>query len=393
MDRMFAYLDECGAYGFNFSTKSNSTLFIVTAVMVKESDVTAVKSALSDIRKVEFGGHEIKSSHIKGKHSRRVRILNKVLSLPFNILAIVVDKKSLFIDSGIYKSKKTFYKFINQLVYKELRAAYPILTIVTDRVGGNEFTEEFTKYVKANRISLNLFDLEEFEIVDSQSENVVQLSDLIAGTLSYIFEDNKKISVPGNIDYKKMLDKKLLITKFFPKSYDESLFEHLDGEGCHNKDIALIAYRKAVEFILANESSEDEDIRKQVFTLNYLLFRFKYNNLRRYISTKELMSALNKSGYTSSSEQAFRNKIIGQLRDNGIIISSSTKGYKIPSTEQEICDYYQHVGSVVLPMIHRLQICNDLLKISSTERVDYLEKDEFKGLLTLVNAIKDIEHK
>jgi hypothetical protein len=393
MEKMFAYLDEWGAYGSNFTTMSNSTLFIVAAILVKESDAATVRSALEEIRKDEFQGKEIKSNHIKGKHVRRVRILNRVLHLPFNVLALIVDKRSLFADSGINKNKKTFYKFINQLLYKELRAAYPKLEIVTDKIGENEFVDEFTKYVKEKSVPLDLFDSVEFDVVDSKFENAVQLADLIAGTLSYIYEDNKKNSVPANINYKNMLDKKLLSIKFFPKSYDERLFEHSDGEDSYNKDIALIAYRKAIEFINANESSVEEDIRMQVFTLNYLLFRFKYNNLRRYIPTKELMSALNRSGYTYMSKQAFRNKIIGHLRDIGVIISSSSKGYKLPSTEREICDYYQHVCSIVLPMIHRLKTCNDLLKLSSANSVDYLQKNEFNGLQTLVNAITDIEYK
>lgn len=392
MDKMFAYLDECGAYGFNFSTNSNSTKFIVVAVLVKETNVETIKVALSKIREEEFSGKEIKSNGIKGKHERRTKILNRVLHLPFNIFALVIDKRNLFAESGIYKSKKTFYKFINQLVYKELRASYQSLRIITDKIGENEFADEFTKYVKENRQPISLFDEEEFDVIDSKLENAVQLADLIAGTLSYVYEENKNKSVPANIDYKKMLDKKLLNIKFFPQSYDENLFEHLDGDDNYNKEIALIAYRKAVEFIKDNDSSNDEDISRQVFTLNYLLFRFKYNNLRRYIPTKELMSALNRSGYSQMSEQAFRNKVFGRLRDKGVIISSSPKGYKLPSTEKEICDYYQHVNSVVLPMIHRLQICNDLLRVSSTDSVDYLQKGEFKGLQTIVNAIKEVEH-
>jgi len=393
MDKMFAYLDECGAYGFNFSTNSNSTKYIVVAILVKETDVTIVNVAMSKIREEEFGGNEIKSNRIKGKHERRVRILNRVLNLPFNVLALVVDKRSLFAESGIYKSKKTFYKFINQLIYKELRASYQNIRIITDKVGEHEFADEFTKYVKEHRQHISLFDEEEFDVVDSKSENAVQLADLIAGTLSYVYEDNKRKTTPTNIDYKKMLDKKLLSIKFFPKSYDENLFEHLEGDDSYNKEIALIAYRKASEYVQENNSSTDDDIRRQVFTLNYLLFRFKYNNLRRYVPTKELMSALNRSGYTPISEQAFRNKVFGRLRDKGVIISSSPMGYKLPSTEREICDYYQHVGSVVLPMIHRLKICNDLLKLSSSDSVDYLQKSEFKGLQTVVNAIKNVEHK
>ena len=50
---------------------------------------------------------------------------------------------------------------------------------------------------------------------------------------------------------------------------------------------------------------------------------------RKYIPTKELINQLVYLGYEKMSLQTFRNKIIAKLRDNEVIISSSTGGYKI----------------------------------------------------------------
>ena len=49
----------------------------------------------------------------------------------------------------------------------------------------------------------SLFDEEIFTLVNSKNENGVQLADLIAGTLSYIYDDNKQSNVPKDIDYLK----------------------------------------------------------------------------------------------------------------------------------------------------------------------------------------------
>ena len=118
-----------------------------------------------------------------------------------------------------------------------------------------------------------------------------------------------------------------------------------------------------------------------------------YYSLRRYISTKELMSALVRADYGHISEQAFRSKVIGSLRDKGVIISSSPKGYKLPSSEKEIFDYYQHVSGVVLPMIHRLNLCNESLRLGSNNALNYLSNNEFKGLQIIVDAMKQNDHK
>lgn len=392
MENMYAYIDECGAYGFDFAKSSNSTMFIVVAILIKESDRTKVNDALEQIKNKEFSGNEIKSNGIKGNCERRVRILNKVLSLPFNILSFVVNKKEIFSSGGIRKSKKTFYKFINELLYEELRRHYPRLTIITDEVGSHEFTDEFIKYVTKNRKPLSLFDSEEFRIVNSKSINAVQLADLVAGTLSYVYENDKKKKVPKEVDFLHMLNKKLLKINFFPKSYDDKLFEHLEGDANYDINIASIAYRKATSFVETHKDNTDEETRRQVFILQYLLFRFKYNRLRRYISTKELIGALAASHFTPISVPVFRNKVIGKLRDKGVIISSSHKGYKLPSSEAEIYDYYQHVNSVVLPMISRLNKCNDTLKLVSKNNCNYLDKASYKGLHVISNAFREITH-
>lgn len=70
MERIHAYIDESGAYGFDFSKVANSTHFIITAVTVKESDIPQVEEAVKKLI-VEFGfvpsgdfylGFEIKAS-------------------------------------------------------------------------------------------------------------------------------------------------------------------------------------------------------------------------------------------------------------------------------------------------------------------------------------------
>lgn len=48
-ESIFAYIDECGAYGFNFDKPQNSPLFIITAIIVKDSDVSVVEECVAKI--------------------------------------------------------------------------------------------------------------------------------------------------------------------------------------------------------------------------------------------------------------------------------------------------------------------------------------------------------
>lgn len=392
MKNYYVFLDECGAYGFEFSKSGTSKSFIVAAILIEDSDVDIVNSAIDAVRKKYFCGSEIKSKNVGGNYGRRLRILNEIKDLPFSVFALVVDKQSIFADHGITKNKRTFYKFINQILYQELRTNITYLNIRADEVGSNEFCIEFAKYVETKKCTSSLFDQQTYNFVNSKMDNGVQLADLIAGTLSYIYDEDKSVNIPNKgTELLNIIQTKSPRILFFPKEYDEHLFEHLEGNANYNRCIAELAYRKAQAFVDQHKTDKDEIMQKQRFVLNYLLFRFKYNKYRKYIPTKELINALISNGYSVKSEQVFRNKIIGNLRDQGVIISSSSKGYKLPSSEREISDYYQHVNSVVIPMIKRLKICNDILKSSSDEHVDYIEKTEYKALKCFLEAYSIIE--
>jgi len=112
----------------------------------------------------------------------------------------------------------------------------------------------------------------------------------------------------------------------------------------------------------------------------------------RYQQSNNKNNIKESNGYEIKSEQIFRSRIIGKLRDNGVIISSSTKGYKLPSSEQEIIDYYQHVNGVIVPMLNRLNICNELLRLGTTNNIDYTSKAEFIVLKRLLETFKAVNN-
>ena len=135
-------------------------------------------------------------------------------------------------------------------------------------------------------------------------------------------------------------------------------------------------------FLKENQHSDDDEIRAQKLILEYLVFRFINNDLRQYISTRELKNYLQKNGFGEMSTQAFRTKIIGKMRDKGVIISGSSakKGYKIPAKEAELFDFINHGTSIILPMLARLKTCRDIVKLSTNNEVDLFDKTEYASL-------------
>ena len=93
MERVYAFTDEYGAFGWDIDNPSVSTHFIITAIIVKESDVECFTQKAEAFRKKHFQTGEIKSSKIGKDNARRLRVLADIQDIPFSIFSVCVDKK------------------------------------------------------------------------------------------------------------------------------------------------------------------------------------------------------------------------------------------------------------------------------------------------------------
>ena len=70
MERVYAFTDEYGAFGWELNNPSVSTHFIITAIIVKKSDLASFTEKAEALRKKHFQTGEIKSSKIGKDHKR-----------------------------------------------------------------------------------------------------------------------------------------------------------------------------------------------------------------------------------------------------------------------------------------------------------------------------------
>lgn len=379
MERIYAFTDESGAFGWDLENPNVSTHFVISAIIVKESDLNTLRNEVEKVRKKYFQTGEMKSSHIGKKHNRRKRILSDLLQLPFSIFSVVFDKRMLTASKGL-QYKTSFYKFMNNIVHKELRHAFSDLTIVADEIGGSDYMKSFSNYVSERQDIPNLLGEAKFFFESSHNDVLIQLADIISGTIAYEYDAHR--NTPDTPKYHKMLDKKIIRTEFYPKTFETYTVENSALAEEYDIAIANLCLKQAIEFINIHNNDEDEDIQAQIIILKYLLFRFMNNDLRAYIPTKELKNQLSHTNFSDISTQTFRTKIIGKLRDSGVIISGSSakKGYKIPAKESELFDFINHGTTIIMPMLERLKKCRDLVKLGTANELDLFSKTEYSSL-------------
>lgn len=374
--RIYAFTDEAGNHGFDFSKKDLSTHFIVTSILIEEDKIDEVERQVDIVRKKYFQKGEMKSSSVGKNHKRRCIILDQLLEIDFKIFAVVVDKRGIDTSSGL-QYKKSFYKFINNLVHKELRGAFPILTICADEIGNNDYMNSFVQYVKEREEYPDLFHDRDFYFQNSKNSVIIQLADFISGTLLFTYDINKNKDAPN---YIKILNNKIIRIENYPKKINNYIFGNGALAKDYDTDIANISLKRAQMFISKYENIQEYDIRIQLQVLKYLCFRFINNDTRKYIPTKELTNYLRRSIGVDLNIQYFRTKIIAKLRDENVIIASSPKGYKLPSKEEELYDFINHGTTIIIPMLSRLKKCRDIVKIETMGKLDLFDNTEYIDL-------------
>lgn len=393
MERVYAFTDEYGAFGWDIDNPSVSTHFIITAIIVKESNLNEYTEKAEALRKKHFQASEIKSKNVAGNHTRRQRILNDMADIPFEIFAVCIDKKKCLdnMNTKGLQHKKTFYKFMNNIVHRELRRAFQKITIVADEIGSNDYMQSFCKYVNARQDMPNLFGDANFRFHDSKNDVRIQVADFISGTLAYIYDCHKKCTEAP--DYFQMLKNKIIRVESYPKTYETYVLETSVIAEDYDEDIAKICFAQAVKFIEHNANTDDPEISAQIIVLQYMLFRFMNNDTRGYIYTNELKEQLSNTDMRNISDSTFRMRIIGKLRDKGVIIASSQKGYKIPSKQSELYDFINHDAKIVIPMLSRLKKCRDLIKLGTVNELDLLDHTEYSQLKSFFDSLPIAEER
>ena len=385
--RDYAFTDECGNNSFKFDSQGVGTHFIVAAVIVEGSKLASWGRKAEAIRSKLCEGGKTSTKKVEKDHNRRERILQRLLELDFSLYSVIADKRALYSEG--FRYKKSFYKFLNGLVYKELYRTFPQLYLVVDEHGRNDFMRSLKNYVEKRHIR-DLFKGSDFEARSSTQQIGIQVADFMAGTLSFLFYEKKKGE--GSQNFLEMLRPKLTSIYHFPMRFevahllDDELNETAGNN--YNPEITRLSIDKALDFI-DQTRADDQEKQDQLIFLKLLLLQHRVFLHNDYISTKEVMDHLNLNRDTEIQEQHFR-RVVGKLRDKGILIASSNKrsgGYKLPTSLSDIESFVSHGNQLVLPMLHRIQRCREVLKLATHNQLDVLNNPEFQELRKLLDSM------
>jgi hypothetical protein len=277
--------------------------------------------------------------------------------------------------------KKSFIKFANGRLYNALFHRLHELTVYADGHGDATFIDGFRRYLLEHHAP-DLFSQPRVEIVDSKAYVLVQLADFLVGTAAKLYEG--KASGASRQIFLDFLHKKRIRIDEWPPRF-ESTETGVTGLHAIDAQIAATSLAAAARFLSAYEDSGDVELQAQHALLSYLLFRARFPNGEEFVSTQELMEHLHAQGFPEIEKHYVRSNLLSRLRDRDVVIASSPRGYKIPTSYADMVGFADLVDGIVWPLLQRLKRANDVIALSSAGKANLLAEERSARLRRLLD--------
>lgn len=376
-----AFVDDSGGTSLKTTVRDVGAYFVIASVVVPAEDLDAVRAEVDALRKKYFGPGEMKSSGVGGDSDRRLRVLTDLTRLKWLGYVLAIDKREVSEGSGLIY-KQPFLKFLHRKLYGTLFSTFPRLQVVADEHGSRDFMDGFESYV-AGHFQPTLFDQADFRFADSTDEPMLQLADFVAGSIARVVDPTRAEheSVRGEI--LTLLRPRLAGIEEWPPRHRSLRPPSTEAQPEHDRAIEALSVNRTMDVLEKLEDDEDPVTGARRAVLKYLLFTQRFEG-DPYVATAKLMRLVREDTRLDLSVQQFRARVIAPLRDQGIIIASSSKGYKLPTSLRDIQDFVDHDLSILRPLTARLGMARRAVLLGTANTVDILAGDRYQYLRDVV---------
>jgi len=200
---MLVFIDDSGDPGFKF--ESGSSQYFVIACVIFDDNLDAEETALRIKRLRRFlkwhDAHEFKFN--KSSKQIRLEFLNAIKNCDFRVRAIVADKKAIR-SNELKKNKNKFYNYMIKEVLSKSDGSINNVSIILDGHEDRAYKQAATTYFRQQVQGKDKI-IRKMKFVNSKNDNLVQLADMVAGSIFRSYNSSKKDSK----DYKKVIQKRI----------------------------------------------------------------------------------------------------------------------------------------------------------------------------------------
>ena len=205
MSKQLVFIDDSGDPGFKAGA-SSSTFVLAAALFIDPEVATVVNKEISDFRKSLGWKDEHEFKFRKAPRKVKLRFLEIVNRYHFDIYAVYINKAD-YPNVFKFSDDEKLYNWTT----KELLAIMPLdeAKVKADGKYGRKYKQRVQTYIRQELNTPNSKKIEGFDIMDSVRDNLIQLADIIVGSINRSFQADKTDSE----DYIRIIRKKIVELK------------------------------------------------------------------------------------------------------------------------------------------------------------------------------------
>ena len=201
---MLVFIDDSGDP--SFSLDKGATKVFVIACIVFQDELEAEKTAIAikELRRKLKFSDRTEFKFAGSSKPTRIAFLEAVRPFHFVVRALVVEKKKIRSEQ-LRNDKHSFYSYFIKTALQYSKKTIYDAKIKIDGSGDRIFRKQFLSYLRRELNTKDSHILKHVRLVDSQANVLIQLADMVAGTIRRFKEGEKK----DRVEYWELLRKKV----------------------------------------------------------------------------------------------------------------------------------------------------------------------------------------
>jgi len=184
---MLVFVDESGDPGLK-TKQGSSRYFVVVLVIFEDNDeAQAADDRIALLRREMRIDPRFEFHFNKCRKSFREQFLRAVAPYQFFYYGIVINKDMDKLWGEGFRHTESFYKYTCSLVFENAKVFLNNATVTIDGSGSRDFRRQLESYFKRRINEPGQRFIKKVKIGKSSANNLLQLADMIAGTIGRSF--------------------------------------------------------------------------------------------------------------------------------------------------------------------------------------------------------------
>lgn len=199
---MLVFIDDSGDPGFNFE-KGSTEIFVISCIIFEdELEVERAGVSIKELRRVLKFPDDVEFKFNKSSRETREAFLNSINKFDFKIRSLVINKKLIKSDR-LKNDKNSFYSYAIKMLLQNSGGSIFNAKVRIDGSGDRTFRRSFLTYLRKQLNTKQKKIMKNCKLVDSKNNGLIQMVDMIAGSVKRSYDESKTDSQI----YKKIIKK------------------------------------------------------------------------------------------------------------------------------------------------------------------------------------------